>query len=188
MVRRVRIKNQKDEKGCIEVNPDGAVVVYSDCEAKTILSAERELDTKFIRRLFEHYALADLDEESRVMKSGYVVIVETDEGVSTYYVADAGDIRGKSGGATETISEIIANIIEDAPMPTPTAVSVTQTVTPTVAVGGVISTPTVVVNSSPTPNPTHEPQPFSCDFSESDPKKPYRVSQVVCTSEPTPAP
>lgn len=188
VVRQVVIRSQ-GETGCIEVNPDGAVRVYSDCETKKLAATERELDTKFIRQLFEHYAQSERDEEKVVRTSGYVVRVTTDSGVVTYYVPFASDDGIESSvGLLDTISEIIEKIIEDAPEPTPTTVYVSPTVPVVTPTSQLAPSPTSGVVSSPTPTPTAAPKPFSCEFSENDPKKPYRVSQVVCTSEPTPMP
>lgn len=170
---------------CIEVTPDGVVRVYKECGGE-LTEARRLDDMRNINLLFQAMSLQD-ESLYRQPCTGecYEVTIETDEGTQTLYIQVGG------GGAGGSIGDLIDDIEEQA------------TATPTPSPGAPIASPTPGESPLPTPTlpPGESPQPsvtpgtggestgtFVCDFLETSNKKPYRVSGIVCTTEPSPIP
>ncbi len=184
-VKKITIKNSA-ERGCIEVTPDGAVRVYSVC-GQTLTGAERLADPKHILKLFKLVTEEDLG--AYTQKSAgtlYQVAIETDSGTQTVYL-----VLSESGGVAQTIIRTIQTIINDLPKPTP-IVGLSPTSVPTPIGGSLTRAPTgtsFLPTATPTIAPSSEVQTFTCGFSESgDKKKPYNISNIVCSTEPTPIP
>lgn len=173
------------DTGCIELTPDGAVRIYSTCGA-TIIDAKRLVNISNLYRLFDKVTdLSASDNQTKGTGTVYEIRVETDTGTEVYYVT-----LENSSSDTSGLTILVGQVLGDVPTPSPQL----PAITPTTAVSPT-STRTPTPGSSPTPvSPTPTPlaptgQPFSCDFSDSDSQgNPYRISNTVCTSGPTPGP
>ncbi|RJR15443.1 hypothetical protein C4579_02275 [Candidatus Microgenomates bacterium] len=166
-----------DLEGCIEVTPDGVVRVYSVCE-ETLEQVSRPRDSKYILDLYRRLSYLDLDTYvTPDLSSGiaYTLHIQTDSGTYTIIIT-YDDEEG---------TEQIDNLIETIPDPSPT---------PQASVPGTSPSPSSPPGTSPSPqasgtSPSPSPQasgdnPFICDYAQSEPGKPYRVSNIVCTDEP----
>jgi len=188
-IRKIRIS--KDNRGgCMEVSPDGAVRIYDVC-GETLTDAVRLTETKNILKLFKLVSETKLEEFTNKPEGTYVIIiVETDTGTETYYLPqDTGPGGGSGGGAIGDIIDTIDDIEEDIPDPTPTPTLIPS---PTdIITGGESPTPASGVSPTnilyPTPTQAQTLVPFTCDFTgTSGTKKPYNVSNYICSTEPTP--
>lgn len=180
-----RITFQKSgENTCIEVTPDGVERIYNECGG-TLSEARRPDDLRNIQLLFQALSLQDESLYTNTCKSEcYIVTIDTDEGTQTLYIPVGGS---GTGGSIGNLIEEIKNQSAASPTPVP---------------GNAVVSPSPGVSSSPAPTfyPGISPQPsstpvtseekgtFTCDFSEGGTNKPYRVSGVVCSTEPTPVP
>lgn len=182
-VRKITVTGNGGNDECIEITPDGLVRVYETCGGD-LIDSYRSIDSQAISRLFR---LISEGRYSRTMRDGLrEVVVETDQGVYTYYLSEGDGETAYNPG----INDLIDDIINDKPieLPTPTAPA---NPTPTFFV--VTPGPTGSVMPSPTwsppgvtPTPDGE-KPFTCDFIDATTgKRPYRVSNVVCSSYPEP--
>jgi hypothetical protein len=190
--------------GCMEVTPDGIIRVFSVCE-KELSEARRVTDTKYILQLYKKIAETDLSKiqtETTAPCEGYSIIVETDTEKKTVCLQDSSGNNSSSGGNTnngddtqesiiiDEIIKIIDQVIDNIP-PTPTTTPNPIIVTTTLA-PGMSATPTTAVIPSwgVTPVPTSAvSRPFMCDYIDSQGKKrPYTISNIICSSEPSPAP
>lgn len=180
-IRKITIK-KKDETGCMEVTPDGAVRVYESCGGK-LVSATRLSDPRNILKLFQIVSEADVSMYRDSGAAVFELVIETDSGTQTIFVT--------SGGGEQVISTI-SQIQGDIPQPSPTVLLpqssqiTVQSPYPSPSVSSAVSSPPP--NSSPPPT-VGGSIPFTCDFYESGGQgKPYRVSNVVCSTEPSPVP
>lgn len=172
------------ENTCIEVTPDGVVRVYKEC-GESLSEARRLDDTHNIQLLFQ--ALSVQDESlytTPCIGECYEVTIETDEGTQTLYIPVGG---GGTGGSIGDLIEEIENQATASPTPSPGAPL------PSPTPGTSPQPPTPPPGTSPVPSATagtggESTGTFVCDFSETGNKKPYRVSGVVCTTEPSPVP
>ena len=187
-VKKITIK-KNGKAGCMEVTPNGIVRVYSECGGN-LESASRLPDAKNILKLFRLVTENDLSKYNRLGDGEvYELTIETSEGSEKVYVVSGGNNPSPIGEIIQTIQ----NIQGDLPAATPSAAST--------------STPTSPPGSSPFPTPQSSsdgvypaaspesgtggsnPQPFVCGFSDSGSgTKPYRISNIVCSDEPSPAP
>lgn len=181
-IRKITVK-KKDEAGCMEVTPDGAVRIYESCGGK-LLHATRLSDPRNILKLFQIVSEADVSEYRDSGAAVYELVIETDSGTQTIYVT--------SGGGEQMISTISLIQGDIPPNPSPTSffpqpsqgTEQTPYPSPAASSGGPTSPP----NSTPPPT-VGGGIPFTCDFYESGEQgKPYRVSNVVCSTEPSPVP
>jgi hypothetical protein len=200
-----KIKIHKmDDLGCIDVSPDGAVRVYATCD-KILTDASRVSDATNILRLFKQISELDLTNiKSTDVCDTYTITVETNESQKNICLTDianqlnqtpgmGGNGNTSGGTGTQIIDQIIETIenIKQEIIPTPTLIS-----SPTPQFEG--GTP-VVNEPSPTgdsiqndiletPTPTVKPLvPFICGFSgSSGSNKPYNISNIICSNEPTP--
>lgn len=184
-VRRITVLDELG--GCIEVTPDGAVRVYKECGTE-LDNAYRPQDPKYILELFQKVRTLNTSKYSTVPSEGTYItlVVETDQGTETIYIPGSG-----SGGSPEDIIKTIDNIIEEIPPPTPTPTivpsatpSLTPSASPSPTQPGSTWTPTPTTTGAPSGPPG---DPFTCVFEEDGTNKPYRVSNVVCSTEPIPA-
>lgn len=188
-IRKITVK-KSDTGECIEVTPDGAVRVYKTCGGD-LEDAHRTSDTRTVQRLFT--LVTETGSKTYVPGSTEVMVELEDGSVVTVYIPPGGDAGGGGGGSGSGGGSDIDNIIDeikgDGPTPTaPPGATGTPLVTPTFA-------PTMPAGPTPTPNPfatptpTPEPEkPFTCDFYDTggSQAKPYRVSNVVCSTQPQP--
>ncbi len=192
-VRRVTIRKGGSDE-CIEVTPDGIVRVLRNCDENQIEEVYRAEDAQAIFQLFNKVARTDLSRYRLPPAAGtqyYTLTIETSQGQEVYYIPENENIP--------PLVQDIIDIIEEEILPSPTATpSPTRppgaTPTPT-TVSTATPTPTlppgVTATSTPTPTPgPDEPEgdPFTCVFDDNQSgQKPYRVSNVVCSTEPIPA-
>lgn len=173
-----------DNTGCISITPDGIVEVYEVCNEDPN-QIFRSTSTRSLDRLFR---LISESKFTRVKTEGsYEITVHTDDGDITVYIP-----IGNNPDLTGDIDDLIDDIIAGGPEPSQTpTIPVYITSTPTLPPGvtpTVTPTPIFIPYLSPTPNQTETDTMFTCDFENiNSDKKPYRVSNVVCTSEPAPA-
>jgi hypothetical protein len=194
---KITIKNE-NMSGCIEVTPDGAVRVYAECGQK-VINANRPSDPKFILRFFKLMSdYAYVKNESGSCTS-YLVTLYTKSGQKTVCL-DRSIINNNRGeedannqvtqAVIDQVIDVIHDIINDIP-PTPTIEQLIPTNTPTPTTYLIISpTDSIISPGENTPTPTVEAlRPFNCNFTDSGGKsKPFNISNIVCSSGPTPAP
>lgn len=202
-ITKITIQKQ-DDKSCIEVSPDGAVRVYKTCD-KDLTNARRIADTTNITSLFKKISEIDLSlVKASTSCDSYLIAVETASSSKTICLSDiessySGNVVNSSGTednsktvAKVIVSEIIQdidNIIIAIPDSTPTpTLRLSQNPEVTVTAYPTPSTDTQLwLLPSGMPNPTDILKPFLCEFnSASVSGKPYRVSNVVCSSQPQP--
>lgn len=178
------------QSDCIKIGSDGQVKIHKVCEEESDESY-RTYNYKGVNRLMELVRTGRL---STAKKSGnYELIVHTDQGDIVYYF-DESDLGGGGGGSSgggnilDEIIKIIEDIKNDQPQNTPTSTLAPTSPAATITVGPTPS-PTIYNPFAPTPTPTPPPGVsvvgFSCDYID-DPagSKPYRVSNIVCSTEP----
>ncbi len=185
-IKKVTIRKSGDQ-GCMELTPDGAVRVYTVC-GKRLKQAVRLSDSKYITKLFKLVTEEDLSfYQQKKDDSIYEVTLETDTGIKTLYlVLDVG-----SDSVAQVIIQTIISISQDMPKPSPES---GQTPFPTESENiqqGTL-TPTAILDIGfPTPGPTGtvNAQSFTCGFTEGgNIKKPFNISNIICSTEPSPAP
>jgi hypothetical protein len=186
-IRRITVQKE-GEKNCLEVTPDGVVRVYSSCGSE-LENAHRPNDPKYVLNLFRVIREAELDLlrlENNIGGEIYKITVETDEGTQTYYIAANGS--GSIDEIIQTIISIQGNLpgASTSPFAIPYATPISSP----------ISNPSItppqtspIPGASPGSGGGSGDSPFTCDFNESGSNiKPYRVSNIVCSSEPLPVP
>lgn len=182
-----RVTLQKDgDSGCVEVAPDGAVRIYKEC-GQDAENAFRSTEARQLRQILRIVSSGKLS--TTYVEGAYKLTVEYNDKTVTYYIPPGNSVPGGGGDIGDKLIDIIDDVVDDAPTPSPT-IYIANTITPTpIVIPGESPTPTVwMSNPSPTPTPVSgdvTPVPFTCDFTDQYDKKPYRVSSVVCTSEPT---
>jgi hypothetical protein len=196
-IRKISLQKNGDN-GCMEVTPEGVVRLYAAC-GKELSDARRITDTKYILRLYKQVSEMDsttFTPIAPVACDGYVLTLDTDQGIKTACVSGStqgsGGTTGGNGGSGGggDIIETITLITEDIPPTlTPTRSPLDPTPTPD---GTQTPSPTPVAypswGSTPTPTPATV-QPFTCDFTDSQgKKKPYTVSNIICSTEPVSSP
>ncbi len=180
-IRKITIR-KKGETGCMEVAPDGIVRIYETCGGK-LSDATRLTDPRNILKLFRIVSEADVTKFRDSETAVYELVIETESGTQTIYVT--------GGGGDQVINTI--NLIEgDIPKSSPTISSPQPSQLPESSSSPSSSvtagSPTIAPSSAPPPT-VGGSIPFICDFNESGGQgKPYRVSNVVCSTEPSPAP
>lgn len=175
----------EDDSGCLEVTPDGVVRMYADCDG-TLTSISRPIDPKRIIQLYEYTSRVNTADYRQPPTQGEYIrmIIETSGGSQVVFIPVV--------SGPESISDTIDLIKGDIPKPSPTPLATlmptptlpgqtplpTQTATPTQPA---IITPTVAISTTP--------RPFTCGFAD-DPtdKRPYNVTNVICSTQPSPAP
>jgi hypothetical protein len=181
-VKKITFQKQ-NETGCIEVTPDGIVRVYTVCNEK-LDSANRVTETRNINKLFQlvrekDYKTRDFSDS----ENAYKVIVETESGTEIFYIVV------DEGNESEELLDTLNDIIEDIPKSSPTPSPIYPTPSSPGASQSTQPASSQSPNPSPSPNSSEIVETFTCDFTESgDPRKPYNVSNVICTGEPSPAP
>jgi hypothetical protein len=197
-ITRITLKNGKD-KGCIEVTPDGAVRIYDIC-GEQLSDANRISDTTNITRLFKQVSELNLKNITGTNEcSTYIINVETASGQKNFCLTDLKNAGTQNGNPNQNNQQVIDRIITDIkqtiddiiteiPKPTPTSAAVpTQPdIIPTIPPVQTLAPSQIL---PPFVSPTAIPEPtggtFTCDFDTSGKTgKPYRVSNVVCTSLP----
>ncbi|MFC1626656.1 hypothetical protein ACFL1P_00465 [Patescibacteria group bacterium] len=196
-IRKITIQ-KNDDRGCIEITPEGAVRVYTECNQE-LDDAYRETDVQNIMKLFNKLGRTDLSSYSKKPPANvqrgeplYKITIETDVGVETIYLYFDDEVASQANDIVKIIQTLTEDPVYDSPTPTqgnssPSPTSIyTLTPTPTNIPGG--NSPT----NSPTPTGFVGEEddlidPFTCVFDdEQGNKKPYRVSNVVCSTEPEP--
>lgn len=189
---------RNDEDGCLEVTPDGAVRVYNVC-GEDLADAKRVTDTRYIQQLFKVVSESNIPDTSRDVCLTYELRLTTAEGTQSVCLEDLGSTGngtqtggpgGGTGGGGE-IGDIIEKIIEDLPPNTPTpgiypsaSPSPTSRTYPTGS-----PSPTDQPGISPTPIVEEINKGFMCEFTgSSGNKRPHTISNIVCSSGPTPVP
>jgi hypothetical protein len=188
-VRKVTVIHN-DDKGCMEVTPDGIVRTYDTCGGE-LTDANRLADPKNVLHLIQIASQIDVSSyRKKISGPVLTLIIETDNGTETIYIPT----NGGGGGGNDDVTKIVDLIEGD--LPQPTATPGPETIIPTPTMGGVSFTPTPspiyspTPGPSPTPTPTPNPEvPFKCGYSQ-DPssKKPFNVSNYICSTEPSPPP
>lgn len=201
-INKITIKNLTNS-GCMEVTPDGIIRVFSICE-KELSEARRVTDTKYILQLYKRMTEIDLStfqDATTVVCDGYSIIVETDiekkavclkntSGNTNPSGGNTGGSDGQGGGSADEIITIIDKVIDNIPStPTPTLDPVVLTATP-VPGNSITPTPIVIPSWGSTPTPTiAAARPFICDFTDAQGnKRPYTISNIICSTEPSPGP
>ena len=181
-VKKITLKDNL--QNCIEVTSDGAVRVYKDC-GKELTTAGRVADQTNILKLIKLLSQKDLSQYlTRKSNTDYELTVETDDQTITIYLPN------DPGSPGQEIIDIIKDIENNLNSPSPFASSIT------VPNPSGYTYPSIVPSSgifgSPYPSPTDQTtvaKPFVCDFTESGGgKKPVNVSNIICTSDQSPAP
>jgi len=203
-VTKIRI-NKSNEAECVEMSPDGIVRIYKVC-GEVLDNAVRQEDVRYISRLFKQVSETDFQYLVNFeICSGYMLYIYQGSSVKKVCLDMNNGFSTEIGGATnESYNRVIVNIINDIiqtidliydTIPSPTSqttpvLSLTPTNEPSPTQTDPYSSPTPIFDISPTPTPVgYERPPFSCDFvSQSGNKRPYMISEVVCSSEPTPMP
>lgn len=173
------IVRKHGEVSCMEVTPDGVIRQYNVCGGE-LTGAQRLNDSKNIVGLFKLVSESDLATLKRTGGEYYELTIETDTGTQIVYVS-AGS--GSGGDIVQTI-ELVQGDVSGA-SPTPSDVSV-----PSNSIS-IISSPSpgdmIIVNPSPTPEPSAAiQQSFECDFIKDETKKPWNVSNFICSTQPSP--
>lgn len=193
-ITKVSITNNNDNS-CIEITPDGAIRVYSECGTK-LVTAHRTTDIRYTAKLYK--TLYEMPESESQTQStidnceGYIITIETENNTRKVCITkdsqNGGDTSQNSFQQTinNDIIDTIDKIIEDIP-PTPTVTSSPNQPTSTLSPSSTVNPsqpmiPTVI----PTPTVTSAPQkPFTCDFLDVNGKKrPKNVSNVICSTDP----
>lgn len=182
VVKKITVKDEGE--GCIEITPDGVVRTYSECNGD-VTDVNRLANPKNILHLIQITSQIDFaNYKVRPLGASLTLLIETDNGTETIYIP-----KGNGGG---DISHTIDQINGDLPQPTSTLGPGEPTLTPAVGSPRPTSlTPTVqpTFGPSPTPGPSGtEPKSFTCGFAGDESKKPYNVSNYICSTEPSPAP
>ena len=172
------------ESGCMEITPDGIVRIYSTC-GENLTSADRLTDLKFIQNLFRLINEQDLSKYTKKLTGEDVIeiTVNTDTGTEHYYL-----IIGDPG--TQGIIDTIENIKGDLPgaSPSPQAsIGASGYIPPSPPPPG--SSQYYIIPSA-TPGSTSLPiTPFTCDFIVAPGmKKPFNISNIICSTQPSPVP
>lgn len=177
-VKRVTIQ-KNGELSCIEVGDDGVVRVYSDC-GNALENAHRLTNLKNILKLLQ-LAGGNLFLTEPPDGDYYTLTIETDEGTQIVYIT-----KDSPGG--DEIIETIEDIEGDLPDPSPStplasiqaSSSPFASTQPSGSAGGI---------PSPTPGGGSNQESFFCEFSESPgQEKPYSISNIICSTEPSPLP
>jgi hypothetical protein len=195
-INKIILKKSNDDKGCIEITNDGIVRTYDICGTQ-LASASRMTDTNNIIRLFKiagetDYSTESMSEDAIAKCSGYIMMIETEDGKRTICTKSGSSGTGGGTGGGNPIDDIvdtIKKIIEDIP-PTPTPVMPTITPIPTIVISGTPEPTLPFVPSdimTPTPTPVILKQ-FTCGYSigANGTKHPYDVSNTICTDQPIP--
>lgn len=172
------------EDNCIEITPDGIVRTYSVCNER-LSDANRLTDLKNIFKLFKLVSEKDLSSYKNKIDKAYKITIETDKGTETYYLIDDG-----SNNVGSEILDTVDDVIKDTPHPNPSS-SVSPFSSSSWISNPFPSASSGNNNSSPQPSSDGTSQPgetFSCGFTESGNKKPIAVSNVICSTEPSPIP
>ncbi len=181
-IKRLTLRKQ-GETGCIEVTPEGIIRVYEICGEK-LTQTSRPTDPNNILKLFKMISIKDLKKIQARGGQIYELIIETATGTETVYITD------DDGSGGEIIKQI-QDIIEDVPNTSPSPLIVpTPTIPGTSAYPAATPTASIGSPSSPLPSPSSQVLvPFNCDFSEStDGKKPFNISNIICSSNPSTPP
>lgn len=182
-VKRLSIR-KKGDTSCMDITPDGVVRQYDVCGGE-LTDAERLSDSKNITRLFKFVSESDITKLQDSGEDVYEITIYTETGTEVIYVSNS----GTNGQAGQIVQEIIL-IIGDIHNPTPTPNSSGSYESPRSS--SQLSSPHASGITTPSPTPTSQPEsltPFICDYVESgSKKKPYNVSNVICSNEPTTAP
>jgi hypothetical protein len=176
---------KKGEQECVSISTDGQVRIYDVCD-KDQSSTYRTTNLRGLNRLFDMIKSGNLDKTKTT--GAYEITIHTNKGDVTYYFDDSDLKGGGNDGGGNGIIDIIEDIKNDNPdkgiTPTPiitTTFEITSTLMPSI-----INSP--YVTPFPTPSPEDgveiDKKSFTCDFTDSGSKKPYRVSNVVCSTEP----
>lgn len=182
-VKRITIK-KRGQKTCMQVTPDGIVRIFNTCGGD-LTDATRLPDPKHILELFKIVTETDLSKLPTTGKGEvYTLTIETDHGTETVFVVlNSGSPTGGQ------IGQIIQSVTGDLPQPAPS----TTVFIPTPTAGGsIIPVASIFPGSSPgvqvTPS-ANPAQTFSCGFSDvPGKKKPMNVSNVICSTQPSPIP
>lgn len=182
-IKSISIRKQ-NQSGCIHVTPDGIVRVYETCD-ETLDEAHRLNDPRNILKLFKLVQEGKLSTYQQGDGEVYVITVETDEGTQQYYIVVN---EGTPGGSGEII-DTVEDIEEDIPNPSPSNGSSTSASTVPGSSTVLTPSPSLPPGSSPLPSPSPSIPPFECDFSDSRTgPKPYNVSNIICSTEPSSPP
>lgn len=185
-IKRIRFQKIGSEE-CIEVMPDGSVRVYKTCDGD-LESFQRASNPRSILDLYRLISEQDWSDFDTRGEGEYLELtIETDKGIATLYIP-AGGGNASADIILDTIDEVIENI---PPNPTPSPAPSTGNNNPSPSpITSPRSLPSPSLSSSESPYPqTGGDQGFACDFyDKTSNKKPYRVSNVVCTGEPSPLP
>lgn len=184
-VRKITVKKPGDGDGCTEISNDGSVLVYETC-GENLATANRLNNTDLVWKIMKSVTAA---KGSPAAEPGsYQLTVELDNG-STYTIyINPGD-TGHSPVDQEVI-RIITDITDSLPTPVPTNQPsvISPSDTPIIYVT-LTPTPFLINLISPTTIPTGPAGPkgsFTCNFFDTGTggRKPYRVSNVVCSDDP----
>lgn len=178
-IRKITIK-KRGESDCFSVTPDGVVRRFAECD-DNLTDADRITNTKNILKLFKILSEIDLTKYKEKRDGAYELVIETEDGLETIYI-DIGEDTGE-------IIEIIEDIEEEIPASSPEpsifeSPSSSGQVSPSpFASGGYYATPT------PTPSGGFGQTSFTCEFTDAQGnRKPYNVSNIICSTEPSPIP
>jgi hypothetical protein len=204
-ITKITIRDKKS-KGCTEVTPDGIIRIYEVCGTQ-LTDANRMNNPSNINRLFKLtgetvFTDADTSEAAIYDCTGSILAIETASGTKTVCLKSensqgggnggGGSGSGGNGGGVGPIQDIIdtiKKIIEDIP-PTPTITPPVQIPTPTIEPTGTPE-PTLPLMPGETPIITPTPiipKPFTCNYyiDSTGKKRPYNVSNTICSDEPAP--
>jgi hypothetical protein len=183
--RRLRKITIEQEDGCIEVSSEGVVRQYTECGG-TLVDTNRLFDPKRIIELFEYTSRLDPEKyKTPPLSVPYIrLVVESDTGTQVLYVP--------VGSGPDSISDTVKLIIGDLPQPTQTPAATlipTPTLPGTTPLPTLQPSPTIPFGLTPTPTfvPQNTPRPFTCGYTvDGSDKRPYNVTNVICSTQPTP--
>lgn len=185
-IRKITLK-KTNQDACIEVSPDGTVRIYNTC-GQQLTEAARLTNLNAIQKLF-----AQVSEQTYVvcrddLVNAYQIVVESDQGVETVCVLEN---NNSGGGVSSNITDIINNILGDLPHPSTSPLPNRSTPPPTNSPYASPPHASPSGNSTPSPSPgaSGTPSGFICDYHETTGQnKPYTVSNIVCSTSPSPLP
>ncbi len=181
-IKRITFRKQ-GEISCLEMTPDGVVRQYSVC-GNTLTDVQRLSDSKNITKLFKLVSENELENLKNTGGEIYELTIQTDTGTQVVYMSAANSPIANE--IIQTVEYVHGDLVGTSPTPT----SVVNSSAAPINNGTTPSPQNSLSNPSPTPDASATSQlPFVCDFIEtSTKKKPFNVSNVICSSEPVTAP
>lgn len=183
-IKKIVFKNT-DNTGCTEVTPEGIIRVYTDCN-KELDQAARLTDPKNILKLIKLVSETDWEKyQIKGVGSYYEIVIEMEGENLTIYLPDDGS------AVSDEIIQTITDVQKDIPGASPSPSSAGASFLPSVSVYPSLTPSGWGGWASPLPSASGDAaqQTFTCLFTESGgKKKPVNVSNIICSTDPIPAP